>query len=260
MYPVVATVELFGRVHIIGSYGVLLAVALVTFGGLLVALARRRGLDPGLVVAVVAIGVPFAGLGAHALSAAVAWARGVDPLQAALRPTLTFYGGAAGLVLALVFGARATGMPAAQLVDAAIVPGALAHAIGRVGCLLGGCCYGAVHHGPLSVTYRHPLAPAEAGLPRHPVQLYEAVVLIALAVLFQRWSQRQRTSAGPWLRFRCYVGAYALARVGLESLRGDADRGLWWAGGISTSQLISLSLVALVVGIRTRQGITPTGD
>ena len=40
-----------------------------------------------------------------------------------------------------------------------------------------------------------------------------------------------------------YVALYSAARFGLEFLRGDPDRGAWFGGTMSTSQLIAIALL-----------------
>ena len=115
---------------------------------------------------------------------------------------------------------------------------ALGHAFGRVGCLLGGCCYGRV------VDAGFPLAVRLHGAWRHPVQLYEAAGLVAIAIVTAMLPRRRAGAI-----FGAYVVAYALLRLVDEHWRGDdVERGLV-ARALSTSQLIALAvLVALAAG------------
>lgn len=92
----------------------------------------------------------------------------------------------------------------------------LAQAIGRVGCLLNGCCIGAPWDGALAVQI--------GGVSRHPTQLYEAVLDLALAGLL--WSQRRRSLPEGNL-FRRYLVGYAAIRFALEPLRGDNGHALF---------------------------------
>jgi phosphatidylglycerol:prolipoprotein diacylglycerol transferase len=126
----------------------------------------------------------------------------------------------------------------------ASTPGlALAHALGRMGCLLGGCCYGS------HAADTWPLAPVLWGERRHPVQLYEAVGLLALAALTALLTPRLRRRPGSL--FTVYLGAYAILRLGTERLRGDdLERG--FVLGLSTSQLLAGAALAasVVLGMR----------
>jgi len=121
---------------------------------------------------------------------------------------------------------------------------ALAHAIGRIGCFLGGCCYGQ------EVGPGFPLGVPLHGVLRHPVQLYEAVGLMALALTLLGLADRLRARRGAL--FLLYIGGYALLRITTEGLRGDdVERGFVWPGLVSTSQAIAaLVLIAALAAFR----------
>ena len=110
----------------------------------------------------------------------------------------------------------------------------LGHAIGRLGCLAAGCCYG--RHTDL------PWGVAMDGDPsRHPTQLYEAILngLIAFAVARVGLA---RTRDGRWLpgsALLLYIALYAVARFVVEIFRGD-DRGAYMLG-LSPSQFVAVA-------------------
>lgn len=117
------------------------------------------------------------------------------------------------------------------------------HAIGRVGCLLGGCCYGAPTDLPWGITYHnelaHRLMGTPLGVPLHPTPLYEVgVELLLFAIALRLWFRRPRpfAIAAVW-----FVG-YGLARFAIEFVRADYRGGFLF---LSTSQWISLGLVAI---------------
>ncbi|MCS6799396.1 MAG: prolipoprotein diacylglyceryl transferase, partial [Myxococcota bacterium] len=112
------------------------------------------------------------------------------------RGGLTYYG---GLIAATIFAfrfLRRERMPVLRVADAAAPRIALGLFFGRIGCFLGGCCFGTRHDGSLGVRFP-PWSPAseaqwKAGLlrrpdleslPVHPTQLYEAAGTLALAAL-----------------------------------------------------------------------------
>jgi phosphatidylglycerol---prolipoprotein diacylglyceryl transferase len=120
----------------------------------------------------------------------------------------------------------------------------LGYAIGRIGCFLNGCCYGAVCSLPWAVEFSHPGLPL--GL-RHPTQLYatayEFIVFLCL-LAFER--SKYRTHIGQ--TFFIWLGLHGGGRILMEAFRDD-DRGLPVAG-LSISTWISLILVmASVVGL-----------
>jgi len=102
-------------------------------------------------------------------------------------------------------------------------------AIGRIGCLIAGCCRGAPHDGPLSVAY-------EDGIWRHPAQLYEVVFHLAAGyVLLLLW--RRKVLFGRL--FALYLAAYGVFRFGTEFLRDTAKP----YHGLSAYQLMSIGMV-----------------
>jgi phosphatidylglycerol:prolipoprotein diacylglycerol transferase len=122
---------------------------------------------------------------------------------------------------------------------------ALGYMVGRLGCLMAGCCYGKV------VSASYPLAVELAGAPRHPVQLYEAAGLVALALAL--FALSRRLYARPGALFCVYLAGYAALRLGTEHFRGDDfERGSLWNGGPSTSQALALLALALAAFFATR--------
>jgi phosphatidylglycerol:prolipoprotein diacylglycerol transferase len=198
------------------------------------------------------------------------------------RGGLVFYGGALAAASVVLFFARRRAWPLGDVADLLAVPLPLAHALGRVGCFLAGCCYGkvstlGVHFPPASVAYEDlahsgllasgaPFTPALA-----PTQLYEAAgegLLFALLVVLR---PRRRFPGSLAL---VYVMGYAILRATVEVLRGDAGRGFLfeislprvasWLDlpanqplALSTAQALSLGLgaaAAIAYGMLRRRG------
>ena len=114
----------------------------------------------------------------------------------------------------------------------------LAHAIGRVGCFLTGCCFGVENH-TFGIAYHNPVPGVPVGIPLVPVQLFEAIlniVLFAILLSLHKKGRRWPTLTAT------YVYSYATYRFLLEYLRFDSARGVW--AGLSTSQWVSVGLVA----------------
>ena len=100
------------------------------------------------------------------------------------------------------------------------------HAIGRIGCLLAGCCYGSVTNFWWGIELH--------GAHRHPTQLLEALGLMILSYVLVK----MRLTLNALLY---YLVSYGLLRFGIEQLRGDEIRGLW--GSFTPSQWGSLGLM-----------------
>jgi phosphatidylglycerol:prolipoprotein diacylglycerol transferase len=166
--------------------------------------------------------------GAKGLFVILGWehyARGELHFWADFRTGFVFFGGLAGAALAAWLFARRRGLGFVRGSDYFAVALPIGHAIGRVGCFFAGCCH---------------------GRPPHPVQLYEAAGLAALA-----WSCNlalARVEAGALPRgaaFRLYLLGYGLLRLALDPLRADGrpERFL----GLSHQQGIALALIALAL-------------
>lgn len=224
------------------SYGVLVAAGFLLALWLARRLAPLRGLQPDRVQDV-ALVATLGGLLAAKLGLLVV-APG-EVLRAPSRLLLeggVFYFGFLGGFLAGAWRSRALGLGLHEAGDV-LAPGlALAHALGRFGCLMAGCCYGRPASVPWCVTFEDPLAAAVvdglAGRCLHPVQAYEAVANLLIAGVISLVLVRSRIPGEAWWT---YVGLYAIARFSLEAWRYD-DRG-HPVGGWSTSQ--ALALVAL---------------
>jgi len=180
--------------------------------------------------------------------------------QDCLRVFKIWYGGYAyygGFLLAVPTGIwflRRKGMPLWKVADLASFGIAQGLVWGRTGCLLAGCCFGAPTDGPLGLAFprfspawekhvalKHIAHAGPASLPVHATQLYEAIACAVIAWLCYRRVRRGVRFDGEG--FFLFMLLYALFRFAVEFLRAD-DRGVWLGGFLSTSQLISLPLLA----------------
>ena len=115
----------------------------------------------------------------------------------------------------------------------------LGQALGRVGCFLGGCCYGRV------LEEDSPLR--GLSLVTHPAQLYEGALDLAVAVTLFAIRKRPRA---PGLLFRYYLLSYAAIRFVMDFFRGDEKQ---MAGPLSYAQWFCLACaVALAVDVSRR--------
>lgn len=155
---------------------------------------------------------------------------------------LVFYGGFLGGLAALRLSTKQlTSIQRTAITDIYAITVPLFHTFGRVGCFLGGCCYGIESRFGFLVT-DNPLSPDLCGVVRFPVQLVEAAGNLLLFFLLMSLYRRERFRGSLLV---IYLLMYPPMRFMLEFLRGDTVRGIW--GGLSTSQWISLVLFAVAV-------------
>lgn len=147
-----------------------------------------------------------------------------------------YYGGLiGGLAAGFIYVKRAK-MPVDIATDCAAVSIPLFHSISRIGCFLGGCCYGVEwEHG---ITFTNALVEQANGVPRVPVQLFEAgYELLLFALIFILINKTARFKGR---MLAVYLLLYAVGRFILEFWRGDDYRGHLL--GLSTSQLIAIPM------------------
>lgn len=240
------------------SYGVLLAAAYLSALQLAVVRARRQGIDGAKVMDLGIYLIIAALVGAKLMLVAVDFNYYLSQpreIMSLVRAGGVFYGGLIAAVAVALWLVRRYGLSMWNTADL-FAPGiALGHVIGRLGCLLAGCCYGRPTDVPWAVTFTDPVAAANVGtplgIPLHPTQLYDAGAELLIMVLLLATERRGRPFAGR--TFWLYVLLYGVSRFVVEIYRGD-ERGI--VMGLSTSQFISLIAVplalAMLVWLRSR--------
>ncbi|MCL2574213.1 MAG: prolipoprotein diacylglyceryl transferase [Defluviitaleaceae bacterium] len=150
---------------------------------------------------------------------------------------IVFYGGFLGGLIAIVIFCRKYKIKIIPLFDIFAPALALAHAIGRVGCFFGGCCYGMImpYSHPLSIIYPAASLGAPSGVPLLAMPLIEASFLLILSIVLAILLLARKT---PGLSASTYLIMYPLGRFILEFFRGDIIRGNY--GLLTTSQVISV--------------------
>lgn len=230
--------------------------------------ARDVG-PPTKVPDVFLFGVPAALLGAHYLAGWTAGHPPRNPLESlAVHRFLgewsagskSAYG---GLLAGVAVGALVVWwhrLPFGRFFDAAAPSLAVGTAIARVGCFLGGCCYGRPTDSFLGIHFPEGhlgMAKLAQGDPRglHPTQLYLAAAGLAIAVLLL--TLRRRRDRRPGDLFLLGTALYAVTTFGIEFLRDDPGR--WFYAGLSHSQWISIAILVVLFGtaMRRNQRRTP---
>lgn len=252
MFPVAidlgrVDLPLLGQVHLfLPTYGLLFALAVVLSGWWFIQRAKSLGLPDESVYNVAFYSMLAGLLGAKLALVATDWRYYVEhpvDLLGVLRAAGVLIVGVIAGILVFIAYARHRGLPALRLADAVAAPLALAQAIGRLGCFAAGCCWGAPAGpgNPLAVVFTNPLAHEQTGVPLGqpllPTQLIQmANDLVLCLVLTWFW---RRKPEPPGTVFWIYVLLYGMTRGIIEFWRGDAQRGLYFDGRISTSQLLA---------------------
>ncbi len=150
---------------------------------------------------------------------------------------MSFHGGFTGCVLAVVLFAKSRGISILSLGDVTCAVGPIGLFLGRIANFINGELWGR----PTDVAWAM-VFPGGGPLPRHPSQLYEAVleglVLLAVLAVLMRFGALKR----PGMIIGCFAVGYAIARTICEFFREpDVQLGFLW-GGITMGQLLSIPL------------------
>jgi len=199
----------------------------------------------------------------------------IPTLLAVWKGGFVFWGGVVGGAIALVLFCRNRKIPLAEMADYCAPGLALGHAVGRIGCVAGGCCYGYAtyhidHAGKVIADTPFAIAFPEGSIaygslfnqakgqvlelmqslgttmPLFPVQIIESLANIAIFFILMFLIPVKRAHGQLALT---YLILYSIMRSITETFRGDTARGFVIDNVLSTSQFISIvmSLLALVM-------------
>ena len=159
------------------------------------------------------------------------------------------WGGFAAIGAGLLLYAALSAQPLIALTDVAVRAGTLGHAVGRLGCLALGCCYGRPTDLPFAVRYDSEHAKAVrvgglGGVHIHPVPLYESIYNVGLFVLLNALAF---AGAPQGIPTATYLVLYGAGRFGLETLRHNHVSE--FVGPFHRNQWFSLILVASGLGL-----------
>ena len=166
-------------------------------------------------------------------------------------PALISWGGIAGGVIGAAAASRLWKIPLSQFADI-LAPAFLASmGIGRIGCFLGGCCFGLHTDSPIGLTFP-PSSPAGmTEQPLLPVQLISAACLISAALVAALiYVKKKNLAHGRLFAFSAIF--YSLGRFVIEFYRNDYRI---FFTGLSDGQLFSACFwaVSCVILYKTRQ-------
>ena len=122
-------------------------------------------------------------------------------------------------------------------------PGAiLGQAIGRVGCVVNGCCYGLTCDLPISVVYLNPNSYAPHGIPLYPTQIFHFIWnVIGFAIL---WAVRKKMKPVGSL-FMLWLIIFSLGDFVIRFYREST----LFMFGLPQAQVIDIAIVAVALPV-----------
>lgn len=227
MHPVICTWGPF-TIH---SYGLMLAAAFVAGSTLAAMQAKRQDLDPDIILNLSFIVVISGIIGARIFYVATNLN---DYLGNPLEIIMLQHGGLSwfgGLILGTIAGityVKNKKLPLLKILDLMMPFVALAQAIGRVGCLLNGCCFGKVSQSGLYFPVHNQILV--------PTQLYSSLILIFIFIVL-RILQEKPHKRGEI--FFAYLTLYSLKRFFIEFWRADNPAVIF---NLTLFQILSIAL------------------
>jgi len=161
-----------------------------------------------------------------------------------------FYGSFLFAVPTMFWFFKRNKLPTYAMLDIMAVTTCLVHMFGRLGCFMAGCCYGHPTESIFGVIFTDPACHAKPkGVPLHPTQLYEAFFIFGVFLLLLVLRKKRKFYGQLFLT---YLLLYAIGRYAIEFFRGDLERGFIIKDWVSHSQLIALSIFAVVLFVYRR--------
>jgi phosphatidylglycerol:prolipoprotein diacylglycerol transferase len=147
-----------------------------------------------------------------------------------------FYGSFITIIPIVIWYLKKLNIPVLPMLDILGITTLIVHSIGRIGCFNAGCCYGSPTNSDFGMIF-----PTTHNISVHPTQLYEASILIGIAILLIIIKKRQQFKGQLFL---LYISFYAIGRAILELFRGD-NRGYVIDKYLSHSQFIAILILLI---------------
>ena len=157
---------------------------------------------------------------------------------------MSFHGGLCGALVGGIVAARLTGIPYLTLADMAAIAAPIGLFFGRCANFINGELWGAVTDLPWGVVF----GGTAGSLPRHPSQLYEALLegVVLFIILFALSRKRPPRPRGTFIGV--FLACYGVFRFLIEFVRQpDAQIGYLYGDWLTMGQVLSIPLI--VAGI-----------
>lgn len=231
------------------TYGVLVATAFLVGITIAAREGRRKGIEPDRIMDLGLYILAAAIIGSRLLQVAIEYRYySQHPLEILMiwRGGLVFYGGFIFAVFTSIWYLNKHTLPVWRVADVFAPSIALGQAIGRLGCLSAGCCYGKPTSLPWGVTFTNPDTLAVMGVPLHPTQAYESIGAFLIFLFLFLYRKRAKFEGQIfWL----YVLCYSILRFTIEFFRGDEERGFLQVASFNLSTSQAVAVVAFLVSV-----------
>lgn len=221
------------------SYGLMMALAIIAALFLTLYRGKRRGFNTEVVADLGLYGVIGGLIGAKLLYF-ITMAKDIINSPSAILGMFTggfvVYGAILGGVGAGYIYCRIKKLNFLEHFDLVVPSLALAQGIGRIGCLLAGCCYGKETNSFIGIVFKHSLY-APNGVRLIPTQIFSSIGDFLIALILLLYAKKQRDDgqvAG------LYMILYGIGRFIIEFLRNDPRGNV---GILSTSQFICIFIL-----------------
>jgi phosphatidylglycerol:prolipoprotein diacylglycerol transferase len=229
----------------IHTYGLLLAAAFIAGIWVTSRNARARGINPDTVwnMGLIVIFAALVGAKVILLLSNFQYYSGnfreIFSLST-LRSPGVYYGSLLLAVAAAALYILKKRLPALTIADVAAPGIALGQAIGCLGCLSAGCCYGKPTEMPWGIVFRNQYSHDNIGVPLnvplHPTQIYDLIGALCIFAILMKRGSKKHVNGQIMLE---YLVLYGCLRFFVEFFRDD-ERGFVLYGLLSTSQLIAI--------------------
>ena len=246
----------FGHIAI-PTYGVCVPIALIAALAMAAHTARRLALDSNKIWNLGLIAILTTLLGSRLLLilfhlrdflAHPFWMLGL----VSIRSQAVFCGAVLLAICACVSYILVVCLPLLRTLDCLAPAAALGLAIASLGALAAGSDYGSPTDKPWGVVYKHGLAAlwsgTPLGIPLHPVQLYQALILFLLFGLLLFWLPRRKHDGDLAAAF---LFAYGLSLYFLDFYRGN--RSYLFHGALTVTQLLAIALILAGAALSIRR-------
>ncbi|MDD5237079.1 MAG: prolipoprotein diacylglyceryl transferase, partial [Candidatus Omnitrophica bacterium] len=217
-------------IHIF-SYGLLLVLALFTATFLAEKEAARVGISTDLIWNIAFISIVSGIIGArifYVLENIQFYSKHTLEIILLQHGGLSWFGGLGLGLFSAFYYMKKKSLPVVKMLDFWAPYLALAHAIGRIGCLLNGCCYG--RPSPYGIYF-----------PVHdkvliPIQMYSSLALLSIFIILRLLQKKPRPTG---FIIYTYLFLYSIERFIIEFFRADNKQIIY---GLTLFQIIAAAI------------------